>query len=154
MAPIGWLSLEESMKAFWLGFAAYLLPTFPLGYFWHLSIFAASYERLEMYRPDVLIPLGLASMIIQGLIFSWIYPRLFSPERMSWTAGALGFGALFGLLAWSFVVLPVAAKYRMASVADFMMLETAFTALQFALVAPLMALAHRKATAVPVESAG
>ena len=131
------------MRAFWLGFLAYLLPTFPLGYFWHLSIFAASYDRLEIFRPDVIIPLGLSTMIIQAAIFSWAYPRLFPPERMSWTSGAFGFGAIFGLLAWSFAVLPVAAKYRMASVADFLMLETAFTVLQFVIVAPLMALAHR-----------
>ena len=142
------------MRAFWLGFLAYLVPTFPLGYFWHLSTFAASYDRLEIFRPDVIIPLGLLSMIIQGAIFSWAYPRLFSSRRESWTSGALGFGAVFGLLAWSFAVLPVAAKYRMASVADFMMLETAFTALQFIIVAPLMALAHRQAPAVAVETVG
>jgi hypothetical protein len=47
------------------------------------------------------------------------------------------------LLAWSFVVLPVAAKYRMTSVQDFIVLETCFTALQFAVVSPLIALAHR-----------
>ena len=26
---------------FWLAVAAYVLPTFPLGYFWHLSTFRA-----------------------------------------------------------------------------------------------------------------
>lgn len=142
------------MRAFWLGFLAYLLPTFPLGYFWHLSIFAASYERLELFRPEVIIPLGLSTMIIQGAIFSWAYPKLFPPHRVSWTSGAPRFGAVFGLLAWSFAVLPVAAKYRMTSVSDFMMLETAFTALQFTIVAPLMALAHRRGHAAAVETAG
>ncbi|HQR22420.1 MAG TPA: hypothetical protein PKV98_16250, partial [Burkholderiaceae bacterium] len=48
-----------------------------------------------------------------------------------------------GVMAWSFAVLPVAAKYRMTSVQDFMVLETAFTVLQFAVVSPLIALAHR-----------
>lgn len=40
-------------------------------------------------------------------------------------------------------MLPVAAKYRTTSVQDFMVLETAFTVLQFAVVSPLIALAHR-----------
>lgn len=57
--------------------------------------------------------------------------------------GAIGFACIFGVLAWSFVVLPVAAKYRMTSVQDFIVLETCFTALQFAIVSPLIALAHR-----------
>ena len=39
----------------------------------------------------------------------------------------------------------MAAKYRMASVTDFLVLETSFTALQFALVSPLIALAYRHA---------
>jgi hypothetical protein len=93
-------------------------------------------------------------MIVQGAIFSWAYPRLFLSRREHWTSGALGFGVVFGFLAWSFAVLPVAAKYRMASVVDFMMLETAFTALQFAVVAPLMALAHKAGRAATAETAG
>ena len=132
-------------KAFWLGFAAYLLPTFPLGYFWHLRTFASLYERLEMYRQEVIIPFGLAAMVIQGLLFSWLYPKLFSTARQDYLASTLGFAAVFGILAFSFAVLPVAAKYRMTSVRDFIVLETAFTILQFAIVAPLIALAHRQA---------
>jgi hypothetical protein len=57
---------------------------------------------------------------------------------------------LFSIFAWSFAVLPVAAKYRMASVADFLLLETAFTLLQFLLVAPLIALAYRGAATTSV----
>lgn len=132
-------------KAFWLGFAAYLLPTFPLGYFWHLRTFASLYERLEMYRQEVIIPFGLAAMVIQGLLFSWLYPKLFSTARQDYLVSTLGFAAVFGILAFSFAVLPVAAKYRMTSVRDFIVLETAFTILQFAIVAPLVALAHRQA---------
>jgi hypothetical protein len=49
------------------------------------------------------------------------------------------------MLAWSFTTLPVAAKYQMSSVADFLKLETAFTVLQFAIVAPLIAWAYRGA---------
>lgn len=41
------------------------------------------------------------------------------------------------------MVLPVAAKYRMASMPGFIVLETCFTALQFAIVAPLVAPAWR-----------
>jgi hypothetical protein len=130
-------------KEYWLAFFAYLLPTFPLGYFWHLSTFKAHYDRLQMYRSDVLIPLGLGSMLAQAALFAWLYPQLFSTAREQWVGSALKFGVIFGLLAWSFAVLPVAAKYRMTSVVDFLKLETAFTILQFAVVSPLIALAYR-----------
>jgi hypothetical protein len=37
----------------------------------------------------------------------------------------------------------VAAKYRMSSVPDFLVLETTFTILQFAITSPLIALSYR-----------
>ncbi len=130
-------------RAYWLAVAAYLLPTFPLGYFWHLRTFKAAYDRLEMYREGVLIPLGLTSMIIQALIFAWLYPRIASTAPDQWVREGFAFAAIAGVLAWSFVVLPVAAKYRMTSVVSFMQLETAFTHVQFAVTGPLIALAWR-----------
>ena len=66
-----------SMSSFWLGLAAYLLPTFPIAYVWHLVMFAPTYDALGIYRPDPIIPFGFASMVIQGIIFSRAYPRLF-----------------------------------------------------------------------------
>jgi hypothetical protein len=129
--------------SFWKAFAAYLLPTFPLGYFWHLTTFKAQYDSLGLYREEVIIPLGLLSMITQGLLFAWMYPRLFSTARDRWLASALQCALVFGVLAWSFTTPPVAAKYHMTSVSLFLSLESAFTALQFAVVAPLIALAWR-----------
>ena len=129
-------------KRFLLAVLAYLVPTFPLGYFWHLAMFADQYRELAMYREQVVIPMGLASMLTQAVLFAWAYPRLFA-GLSDWKRGALGFGLFFGLLAWSFVVLPVAAKHRMTSVADFLVLESAFTFLQFLVVSPCVALAYR-----------
>ncbi|MDP1699586.1 MAG: hypothetical protein Q8L53_01315 [Aestuariivirga sp.] len=131
-------------RRFWLAVATYVLPTFPLGFFWHLSTFAENYRQLAIYREDVVVPMGLGSMVIQGLIFAWIYPRLFSTAKGQWLSSALRFGLIFGTLAWSFLVLPVAAKYNMTSVSSFMILETGFTILQFAVVSPLIALAYRE----------
>jgi hypothetical protein len=132
------------MKGFWLGVAAYILPTFPIGYVWHLVAFAPAYHGLAMYRDDVIIPLGLASMVVQAVIFSWIYPRVF-PDRRD---GVLTKGLLYRLgmaaLSWSFTTLAVAAKNVMNSVPTYLMLETAFTLVQFVFVGPLMALAHRR----------
>lgn len=148
MIEEGW----NMSKSFWLAVLAYLLPTFPLGYFWHLVTFADQYRQLAMYRDDVIIPFGLTSMAIQALLFAWAYPRLFGPNAAHWLRGALGFGIFFGALAWSFAVLPVAAKYRMSSVQDFLMLETAFTVLQFLIVSPLIALAYRSGAGKAVRA--
>lgn len=131
-------------KKYWLAVAAYVLPTFPLGFFWHLSTFKPQYDALGLYRQDIIIPMGLASMLIQGVIFAYLYPRLFSTAHGEWLKNAFKFFLTFGVLAWSFLVLPVAAKYNMTSVSNFILLETAFTVLQYAVTAPLIALAWRE----------
>ena len=125
---------------FWLGFFAYLVPLFPLAFVWHLKLFKPTYDRLELFREDVILPFGLLSMAMQAAIFSWVFPKLFTSSN--WVLNGLQFALVFGLLGWSFMVLPVAAKYRMASVRGFMLVESAFVALQFLLTGLLMALAY------------
>lgn len=136
-----------STKQFSLAVAAYLVPTFPLGYVWHLVLFKHKYDELQLYRTEVIIPLGLATMFIQAILFAWLYPQVFSTRREAWVSSAAQFFAVFSVLAWSFTTLPVAAKYQMASVPLFLMLETAFTLVHFVIVSPLIALAYRDRTA-------
>ena len=132
-------------KSFWLAMLAYLLPTFPLGYVWHLVTFKEAYERLDLLRAEVIIPFGLIAMLVQAAVFAWAYPKLFSTRREDWLASAVRFGGIFAVLAWSYGTLPVAAKYQMSSVREFLKLETAFTLVQFAIISPLIALACRDA---------
>jgi hypothetical protein len=135
------------MKSFGLAMLAYLLPTFPLGYVWHLVTFKDAYDRLDLFRAEVIIPFGLAAMLLQAAIFAWADPRLFSTRRHDWMASAIRFGAIFATLSWSYMTLPVAAKYQMSSVTGFLRLETAFTVVQFVIVSPLIALAWRDSPA-------
>lgn len=131
-------------KPFALALFAYLVPTFILGYVWHLVVFHDTYLRLSIYRPDPIIPFGFGSMVLQGQVFAWAYPRLFDTARAAWVGSALRAGVGYAVLSWSFTTLAVAAKHPVASVSDFMQIQTAFTALQFVLVSPLMALAWRQ----------
>src|SRR5438445_12841867 len=88
------------VRGFWLGFAAYLLPTFPIAFVWHLVVFEQKYHALQIYRDEPVIAFGLASMVIHGAIFSWLFPRVFTQGGSSLTEGLLyGLGA--GLLALS-----------------------------------------------------
>ncbi|MGE0563346.1 MAG: hypothetical protein AB7O50_02410 [Pseudolabrys sp.] len=130
-------------KRFWYGLAAYLFPTFALGFVWHLVIFAQQYDALQVYRPDLIFPFGIVAMLIQGSLLSWLFPRLM-PAGGSWLGQGLKFGLLVGLFAWSYSTMAVAAKHVMTSVPLFVALETGFTIAHFAVVGPLIALAHRR----------
>src|SRR5712692_10617305 len=101
-------------KNFWLGLAAYVLPTFPLGFVWHLVVFAPQYHELQIYRPDVIIPFGLLSMFIQAALLSWLFPKIAGDDiSASWFSQGLKFGLLVGLFAWSLTTVAVAAKHAM-----------------------------------------
>ena len=128
------------MKRRLLGILAYLITSFPLGYYWHLTIFADYYKSLEVYRENIVIPLGFASMLIQGFIWSILYEQLLTKETV--LRGAVKFAALAFPLAWSFMVLAVAAKHHMASVGGFVAIETVFLLVQYTVFSPLLALVY------------
>jgi hypothetical protein len=123
------------------GVLAYLLPTFALGFVWHLVLFKQYYEALAMYRKDIIIPFGFLSMLMQAVLFAWIYEQAFARRRGSALSRGLIYAGLGALLSWSFTTLAVAAKNVMASVPDYLVIETAFTVVQWAIVGPLTALA-------------
>jgi hypothetical protein len=116
---------------------AYLVPTFVLWFVWHLVLFESYYDALGIYRRDIIIPFGFLSILIQAAIFAWLYERAFAERDGGLPSRALAYGAVGAILSWSFTTLAVAAKNVMASVPDYLMIETAFTIVQWALVAPL-----------------
>lgn len=129
-------------RNFWMGIVAYVLPSFAVAIVWHLMVFAPVYAELEVYRDDMIIPFGLASMLIQGAVFSLIYPKIFTSGGV--LANGLKFGAMCFFLGWTYMVLAVGAKHIMASVSGFVMIETGFVALQFLVCGPAIAWAHSK----------
>ena len=120
---------------------AYVVPTFLLGFVWHLVLFDGYYDRLAMYREDILIPLGLFSMLIQAFLFAWLYDKAFAGRPGGWLSRALFYAVIGSLLSWSFTTIAVAAKNVMTSVPDYLVIETAFTVVQWIMVGPLTALA-------------
>lgn len=131
------------MKHLVLGVLAYLIPTFALGFVWHLVLFEDYYKALAIYRDNIIIPFGFASMLLQGVLFAWIYAQAFAGRPSSLASKMLGYGALGAILSWSFTTLAVAAKNIMASVPNYMLIETGFTLVQWLMVGPLTALAFR-----------
>lgn len=132
------------MMRFSLGVLAYLVPTFALGFVWHLVLFEHYYEALAIYRSDIIIPFGFLSMLIQGFIFAWIYVKAFAQRNGPFWSRALAYSALGAVLSWSFTTLAVGAKNIMASVPNFLLIETAFTIVQWIMVAPLTAFAFAR----------
>jgi ABC-type sugar transport system permease subunit len=129
------------MKRYVLPVLAYLVPTFALGFVWHLILFEGYYKALQIYREDLIVPFGFVSMLIQAVIFAYIFDRAFAGSRDGWLARGLHYAMLGAALSWSFTTIAVAAKNVMTSVPDYLVIETAFTIVQWLIVGPLTALA-------------
>jgi hypothetical protein len=74
----------------------------------------------------------------------WIYARAFAASSASSANRAISYGLLGAALSWSFTTLTVAAKNIMVSVPDYLLIETAFTLVQWAIVSPLTVFAFSR----------
>jgi hypothetical protein len=119
-----------------IGALCYLIPTFALGFVWHLIAFKGYYDALAMYREDVIIPFGFLSMSIQAVLFAWVYARVFAAKTDA-IPRALGYAAFGAALSWSFTTIAVAAKNVMTSVPDYLLIESGYTIVQWLMVGPL-----------------
>jgi hypothetical protein len=131
----------------------YLIPTFALGFVWHLVAFKDFYDALAIYRKDVIIPFGFLSMSIQALLFAWIYVRVFA----SWSdaaSRAFGYAAFGAVLSWSFTTIAVAAKNVMSSVPSYLLIESGYTVMQWLIVGPLTVFLLRRSEPVSAVHAG
>ena len=116
----------------------YMLISFPLAYSWHLVFFKNAYEAFGVYtRPQPIIPLGILSMLIQGPVLAYLYPRWrIDGARLP---SALKFCLLMGLFYASGTVIAVAAKSNIANLPGWFGLNFAFHFLQFSLTALMFA---------------
>ncbi len=138
---------------FGLAVLAYVVPTFALGFIWHLMLFKDYYAALQIYRSDIIVPFGLLSMLIQAVVFAWLYGEAFARRDGTWLSRGLAYAATGAVLSWSFTTIAVAAKNLMASVPDYLLIETAFTVVQWIIVGPLTALAFASERAAPSKPA-
>lgn len=134
------------MTRFFLGVLAYVVPTFALGFVWHLILFERYYAELAIYRSNIIIPFGFLSMLIQAVLFAWVYDQAFARRSGTLLSRGLVYAAFGAVLTWSFTTLAVAAKNVMASVPDYLAIETAFTVVQWLLVGPLTAYAFGRSS--------
>lgn len=109
----------------------YLLVSFALGASWHFAFFPEVYHGFGIYnRADPIIPLGVLSMVLQGLVMAVLYPRWYRGETP--LAAGVKFGLLMGLFLFSVSTIANAAKIDVKGLGDFLLIQAAFHALQFA----------------------
>lgn len=126
-----------------LASAGYVLIVFPLALAWHLALFKEKYQAFGYFVGEPNIPVGLATIIIQGIALALIYP-LFHTGSAGF-ARAFQFAGLMGLFFWTSHVLALVAKQNVPNATGFIAMETGYLIAQFGLFALLLGLIYRGA---------
>lgn len=126
-----------------LATVTYIVIVFPLALGWHVGLFKEKYEAFGYFAGEPNIPVGLATIVIQGAALALIYP-LFHRGSAGFIR-AFQFAALMGLFFWTSHVLALVAKQNVPNAGGFIMMETAYLVFQFGLLALALGLIYRGA---------
>lgn len=127
-----------------LAAAGYVMIVFPLALAWHLGLFEEKYHAFGYFAGEPNIPVGFATIVIQGLALAAIYP-FFHTGRAGFTR-ACQFAALIGVFFWTSHVLALVAKQNVPGAMEFIVMETGYLVIQFGLFAVALGLINRRST--------
>lgn len=121
----------------------YIILTFAIAASWHLVLFKPVYDELAIFtRKEPIIPLGVLSILLQSIVFAYLYPRCFKGERPA--VDGLKFGFVMGVFLGSYAVLADGAKFNVSSLATWLGLEGVYYLLQFSIVGVVFGLIYGK----------
>lgn len=120
-------------KKFGFAVIAYVIVTFVIAAGWHLVLFKDLYDQLGIFsRKEPIIPLGVASMVMQALVLAYLYPRFYRGGHP--VASGATFGLLVSVLMASIAVFAEAGKQQVSSLSTWLLFESTYYLLQFGLV--------------------
>ena len=123
---------------------AYVLTTFAVQGTSHFAINADHFAAIPIMRAEPLVPLGITSMLIQGLIFAWLYPVY--ANGASTLRKSIVFSWLIGGFLASYIVLGEAGKYAIPSLSSWIAVEASAALVQYTLFGVWLGLIHRTAS--------
>jgi len=130
------------MKRHALFLLGYIVITFLVQGTSHFALFAQHYAGIGILRQRPNFALGFSSMVIQGVILSFVFAG--SRSDSGKLTDAIRFAWLFGAFLVSYIALAEAGKYNIPSVASWFAVEAGVGAVQFTLAGLILRLVHRK----------
>ena len=128
---------------------AYTVATFGVQGMSHFVINASHYTNIPIMRTEPLVPMGLASMVVQGLIFAWLFPtfnRVGHPIR-----NGVVFSCALGAFLASYIVLAEAGKYSIPSIGSWIAVEGSAALVQYVVFGLFLGLLHRRSSVREAE---
>lgn len=118
------------MKKMLLFTLAYFILTMAWAFPWHMVFFHDLYVSWGAFtRDEPIMALGIAAIIIQGLVIGALYPH-FRLKAHPLVRG-VAFSLLIGLMVYTAMGFATAAKFKIEPVSQFLAYHTVFQFIQF-----------------------
>ncbi|MFQ5443024.1 MAG: hypothetical protein ACE5EK_00265 [Nitrospinales bacterium] len=133
------------MKKIGLFTVAYFVITMAWAYPWHIIWFHDLYaEWGAITRVHPVIPLGIAAILIQGVVIGYIYPFFYRSGNPVFQG--IKFNLIIGLMTYTAMGFATAAKIQIEPISTFLLYHTVFQFIQFVLTGAALGLIYgRKA---------
>jgi hypothetical protein len=132
-----------NIKFLSLATLAYIVLSMVIAVPWHFVLFDELYHSFGIYnREPPIMPLGMLSMVIQGLILGYLYPGF--PKAGAPILDGIKFGLVMGLFLFTVSTLANVAKMQVSSISDFIIIQAAFHFIQFVIVGAVIGLLYKK----------
>lgn len=128
-------------KKITLATISYVVLSMAIAFPWHLIWFHDLYLKIgAVTRPEPIIPLGMLSMLIQGVVIAYIYPFWYRGGNP--IVQGVKFSLIVGLLVYTVMGFATAAKMNIEPVSTFLIYHTIFQFLQFTITGAALGLIY------------
>lgn len=128
---------------------AYFVITMSWAYPWHMVFFHDLYVEWGAFqRAAPIMPLGVAAIIIQGVVIGYLYP-FYNKGEGNLILSGIKFNLIVGLMTYTAMGFATAAKFNIEPVSLFLMYHTVFQAIQFILTGAALGFIYRRGPSIP-----
>lgn len=122
---------------------SYFVLTMAIAYPWHLVWFHDLYVNMGAFtRAEPVIPLGMLAITIQGIVIAYLYPFWYRGGMP--VLGGIKFSLIIGLMVYSVMGFAMAAKIDINPISTFLIYNTIFQFIQFALTGAALGIIYGK----------
>ncbi|MGJ8680238.1 hypothetical protein [Paraglaciecola sp.] len=132
-----------NLKKFLLATISYVVLTMLIAYPWHMIWFHDLYGEMGAYtRPIPSVPLGMFSMVIQGVVIAYLYPIFYRTGHP--IVQGIKFNMLIGAVIYSVMGLAMAAKIDINPISTYLVYNLGFQLIQVLLTGTALGVIYGK----------
>lgn len=129
------------MKNIITGTLVFIVVSFAAQSISHFAINADHYSTISFMRAEPIFVLGFLTMIMQGIVVSYLF-LIYSKNEFTWTKG-LAYGLILSAFFVSYPALVEPAKYKVPSIGSWILVEATVGIIQFTLIGILLSVSFQ-----------